>query len=183
LLLQSELGSKISFPSSGSYEASVQSYWSVQNNEVDPTCIISPAVTADVSTAIDLINQLDRLNLKCPFAVRGGGHAPWAASTIQNGIVIDLSAINQVAVSEDRTATSVGPGARWIDAYLELDAMGLAISGGRVASVGVGGLTTGGIYIPDRSNIDVHMIANAIYRWNILFCSSSWVRLRQCREL
>lgn len=66
---------------------------------------------------------------------------------MQNGIVIDLSAINQVVVAEDRKTTSVGGGARWIDAYLKLDEMGLAVSGGRVAAVGVGGLTTGGMYI------------------------------------
>ena len=53
--------------------------------------------------------------------------------------------MEQVSVSKDRTTTSIGPGARWVDAYLVLDAMGLAISGGRVASVGVAGLTTGGM--------------------------------------
>lgn len=145
MLLEAELGSKIAFPRSAAYNASVQSYWSEQDNAVDPACIVSPSATADVSAAVGTISQLSRFDLECPFAVRGGGHTPFAASTIENGIVIDLSALSQVAVSEDQTITSVGPGARWIDAYLKLDAMGLAISGGRVASVGVGGLTTGGI--------------------------------------
>lgn len=178
------MGSKISFSPSAPYEASVQSYWSVQSNDVDPTCIVSPTVAADVSVAVGVINQLRNFNLQCPFAVRGGGHTPWAgASTIQNGIVVDLSAIDLVTVSTDHTVTSVGAGARWIDAYLELDAMGLAISGGRVASVGVGGLTTGGMYIPHRSSIDEYMIANTICRWNVLLCPSLWPRLRQRREL
>jgi hypothetical protein len=35
-------------------------------------------------------------------------------------------------------------GARWEDVYLKLDAMNLAVSGGRVNDVGVGGLTLGG---------------------------------------
>jgi FAD/FMN-containing dehydrogenase len=162
LLLEAELGSKISFSPSTQYEASIQSYWSVQSNEVDPACIISPTATADVSAAVGTINKLIHFNLQCPFAIRGGGHTPWAgASTIKNGIVIDLSAINQVAVSKDHAVTSVGPGARWIDAYLKLDAMGLAISGGRVASVGVGGLTTGGIQL-HRGCIAVPAIANTV---------------------
>ncbi|KAH8810761.1 hypothetical protein F5884DRAFT_875578 [Xylogone sp. PMI_703] len=144
LLLEDELGSKISFPHSASYNVSVLSYWSEQDNGVEPTCIISPNVTADVSVAVGTINELKRFDLECSFAIRGGGHTPFAAATIEDGIVIDLSAINQVTVAEDHTVTSVGPGVRWIDAYLKLDAMGLAIAGGRVASVGVGGLTTGG---------------------------------------
>jgi FAD/FMN-containing dehydrogenase len=119
----------------------------VQSNDVDPACIISPTATADVAVAVGVINQLSDFQLQCPFAIRGGGHTPWAgASTIANGIVIDLSAINQITVSNDQTVTSVGPGARWIDAYLKLDALNLAISGGRVASVGVAGLTTGGMH-------------------------------------
>lgn len=109
--------------------------------------MVSPTATKDVSLAVGTINQLNSLHLQCPFAIRGGGHTPWAgASTIQNGIVIDLSAIKQVGVSKDCKVTSVGAGARWLDAYMLLDSMGLAISGGRVGSVGVGGLTTGGMY-------------------------------------
>ena len=40
---------------------------------------------------------------------------------------------------------TVGPGNRWADVYSKLDALGIAIGGGRVATVGVGGLTLGGI--------------------------------------
>jgi FAD/FMN-containing dehydrogenase len=161
LLLMAELGNKISFPSSAAYEESVGSYWSVQNNDIDPTCIVSPNATADVSLAVGSLHEVSSFGLQCPFAVRGGGHTPWAgAATIANGIVIDLSAMEQVSVSKDRTTTSVGPGARWIDVYLMLDAMGLAISGGRVASVGVGGLTTGGMVFV--SGIDGRVMANGI---------------------
>ena len=69
----------------------------------------------------------------------------WAgAANIQSGVTIDLSAINAVSVSADKTTTSIGAGARWEDVYLKLDAMNLAIPGGRVYDVGVGGLTLGG---------------------------------------
>ena len=69
----------------------------------------------------------------------------WAgAANMQDGITIDLGEMNQVTVSKDRTITSVGGGARWEDVYLKLDAMDLAVSGGRVYDVGVGGLTSGG---------------------------------------
>lgn len=84
-------------------------------------------------------------NLGCQFAIRSGGHTPWAgASNINAGVTIDMSSINQVTVSADQSYTSVGPGNRWVDVYLKLDALGLAVPGGRVSTVGVGGLVTGG---------------------------------------
>ena len=59
----------------------------------------------------------------------------WAgAANIEDGVTIDLSAINQVTVSSDRLTASIGPGARWEDVYLKLDAMSLAVSGGRASA-------------------------------------------------
>ena len=81
----------------------------------------------------------------CKFAVKSGGHAAFAgASNIDNGIAIDLAKLNQVAVSADKTQTSVGPGNVWYDVYSKLDPMGLSVIGGRVSAIGVGGLTLGG---------------------------------------
>lgn len=69
----------------------------------------------------------------------------WAgAPNIQDGVTIDLGLLKQVKVSRDQKITSVGGGARWEDVYLKLDAMNFAVAGGRVADVGVGGLTLGG---------------------------------------
>ena len=93
------------------------------------------------------MNLLRIFGLQCPFAIRSGGHTPWAgAATIVNGVQIDLAAIKQVTVSSNQQVTSVGPGARWLDVYSTLDPLGLSVPGGRVATVGVGGLITGGSY-------------------------------------
>ena len=82
---------------------------------------------------------------QCQFAVRGGGHMSFAgAANIEHGVTVDLGGMKQVIVSSDNTTTSVGGGARWVDVYQKLDALGLALSGGRVFDVGVGGLTLGG---------------------------------------
>lgn len=67
-----------------------------------------------------------------------------AANIGSHGLTIDLSSFNAVTVSDDRSFVSVGGGNRWLDVYLLLDSMGLGVSGGRVADVGVGGLTLGG---------------------------------------
>ena len=66
------------------------------------------------------------------------------ASNIQGGLTIDLANLNQIRVSQDRTLTHVGTGNRWVDVYRQLDQQQLSVIGGRVAGIGVGGLTLGG---------------------------------------
>ena len=115
-------------------------YWSQQAAELSPVCRFTPRTATDVSGAVRILTDK-----QCKFAIRGGGHMSWAeAANIQNGVTIDLSGMKLVSVSQDRTTTSVQGGARWVDVYMKLDAMELAVSGGRVYDVGVGGLTLGG---------------------------------------
>ncbi len=113
-----------------------------------PKCVVEPRSAKDISSAVFVLSLLStRTDFSdvCKFAIRSGGHTPWAGSAnIEGGVTIDMKYINQVDVSSDQTVTSVGPGNRWVDVYLKLDAMGLAIPGGRVSEVGVGGLTLGG---------------------------------------
>lgn len=52
--------------------------------------------------------------------------------------------MKQVDVAADRLSVNIGPGNRWQDVYSKLDAKNLGTSGGRVGTVGVGGLVTGG---------------------------------------
>lgn len=82
---------------------------------------------------------------QCPFAVKGGGHGAFTgASNIHNGLTIDLQLLNELRLSEDGTTTRVGAGNRWIDVYSYLAPKNRAVVGGRVAEVGVAGLTLGG---------------------------------------
>lgn len=81
----------------------------------------------------------------CPFAAKSGGHAAFAgASNIQGGITLDFADMDEVAVSDDRKTVVLGPGNTWYDVYSKLGPMNLTPVGGRVSSVGVGGLTLGG---------------------------------------
>ena len=85
---------------------------------------------------------------QCQFAIRGGGHTPWAGSAnINNGVTIDLRAMNTVSVNPSHTFVSAGPGNRWVDVYSQLDPLGLSVTGGRISDIGVAGLTTGGKFI------------------------------------
>lgn len=68
------------------------------------------------------------------------------AANIQNGVTIDLGALNQVSVGRDRRSAKIGPGLRWGQVYTELARYGLAVPGGRSGKVGVGGYLLGGIH-------------------------------------
>jgi FAD/FMN-containing dehydrogenase len=66
------------------------------------------------------------------------------ASNAPGGVTVDLRALNSVNLSADKSSVSVGIGATWDIVYSKLDPLGLSVAGGRVAGVGVGGLTLGG---------------------------------------
>lgn len=66
------------------------------------------------------------------------------ASNMPDGVTIDLVKLNQVTLSRDKRMVAVGPGNRWRDVFGKLEPEGVTVLGGRWATVGVGGLLTGG---------------------------------------
>ncbi|KAI9687377.1 MAG: hypothetical protein M1822_002420 [Bathelium mastoideum] len=106
-----------------------------------PTCIISPKSAADVSKAVKILSFF-----KSKFSIRSGGHSPnpgWS-SIDSPGVLIELSKLNQVTVNANQTVASLGPGGRWGDVYATLDAYEVNVIGGRLPTIGVGGLILGG---------------------------------------
>lgn len=165
LNLSSALGDdKVSFPGSKAYDLSLESYFSQQEAQVNPLCIVTPATAQDVAVAIrtltlstaapaiaslkepiDTKEQHVHQQNSCRFAVRSGGHAGFAgAANIAGGFTLDLSSLRDIKVSADRSTVSVGVGATWGEVYATLEPIGLMVAGGRAAQVGVGGLVTGG---------------------------------------
>lgn len=140
------LPGKVLLPSDATYQASRTSYFSKQEEEISPGCIVKPLNTEDVAAAVKaLASVYESSHGSAKFAVKGGGHTPWAGSaSIQGGAVVDMTSIKAVTLNSDRNVTSVGGGARWSDVYSYLEPEKLAVSGGRAAQVGVGGLTLGG---------------------------------------
>ncbi|KAF2404902.1 FAD-binding domain-containing protein [Trichodelitschia bisporula] len=156
--------------------AAASSYWAKQVQEVAPACFVVPASAADVATAVRILTgggERDDAD-GVPFAVRSGGHTPipgWAS--LQGGVTIDLSDLKQVDPSPDRKTVAVGPGNRWADVYSKLDAVGLGVSGGRVATVGVGGLVTGGgisFFSRERG-----FVADAVVNFQVVLASGAVV--------
>ncbi|KAI0382442.1 putative oxidoreductase [Hypomontagnella monticulosa] len=150
LALLALLGDKVSFPGTQGYNSSVSSYFSQQESQVRPSCIVTPRTSEDVSVAVrSLSSTSGSLGIEeqasCRFAIRSGGHGLYAGTAnIENGVTIDLRSLNNVETSEDKSTAYVGVGATWGDVYSKLDPLGLSVAGGRAAQVGVGGLTVGG---------------------------------------
>ena len=141
------LGDKVSYVSEGNYNSSMGSYWSSQEANLVPKCIVSPRSVDDVAAAIKTLYDQQLAGQDVSFAIRGGGHTPWAGSAnIQDGVTIDMRAINGIEVSDDLSVTYVGAGAIWGDVYKKMDSLGLVVVGGRLATIGVGGLLTGGLF-------------------------------------
>ncbi|KAF2774080.1 FAD-binding domain-containing protein [Teratosphaeria nubilosa] len=82
---------------------------------------------------------------QCPFAVKSGGHSSYAnQSSIKDGISITSQRINRIQLSADSKSVSFGSGLRWGDVYKALEPYNVAVLGGRVSDIGVGGLILGG---------------------------------------
>jgi hypothetical protein len=104
-----------------------------------PAEIIYCQGSQDVSSA--LRRALDK---GVPFRLRCGGHSYEGYSTLDDGVIIDVTDMNQVSVSDDRKTAVIGAGGRLGDIYSALSAEGFAIPGGTCPPVGISGLTLGG---------------------------------------
>ncbi len=84
--------------------------------------------------------------LDTKFAIRSGGHNPnpGFAGVGEEGILIDMSHMTEVALSKDGSIASLGPGNRFGEVEKTLNSSGRAVHGGRNNQVGVGGYFLGG---------------------------------------
>ena len=78
------------------------------------------------------------------ITARSGGHSYAGYSTLNGGLVVDLSSLDGIRVSADRRTVQVGAGNRLVDVYTALANRGLTIPAGSCPTVGVGGLALGG---------------------------------------
>jgi FAD/FMN-containing dehydrogenase len=113
----------------------------VWNGAIDrrPRFIARCIGTADVVTAVRFARDHD-----LEIAIRGGGHNVAGTAVCNDGIVIDLSAMRAVRVDPADRRAWVQGGALWGDVDHEMQAYGLATTGGIVSHTGVAGLTLGG---------------------------------------
>jgi FAD/FMN-containing dehydrogenase len=80
-----------------------------------------------------------------PLAARSGAHSYGGYSTVQNGLVVDVSRLDVVALAADGKTATIGAGATLGEVYGRLYSAGqVTIPGGSCLTVGIAGLTLGG---------------------------------------
>jgi FAD/FMN-containing dehydrogenase len=104
-----------------------------------------PAAIARVQGAVDVVAVVDfARETGAELAVRGGGHSSAGYSTVDDGVVLDLSGMRGVRVDPQRKVAFAQAGALWGDVDRETQAYGLAVPGGQISHTGIAGLTLGG---------------------------------------
>jgi FAD/FMN-containing dehydrogenase len=135
--LRDRLRGEVIDPAHPAYEEARKVY----NAMIDkhPAAIARCVDAADVIACVDFAreNEID-------LAVRGGGHNGPGLGSVDDGLVIDLSAMRGVIVDPDARTARVLGGSLVGDVDHATGAFGLAAPFGIVASTGVGGLTLGG---------------------------------------
>jgi FAD/FMN-containing dehydrogenase len=102
-----------------------------------PDALVLAENTADVAAAVRWANRFD-----VRVVARSRGHSYAGYSTTSDGLVIDLSRLRGVSVSNGRAR--VGPGAQLIDVQHALTRRGRTVPSGSCPSVGIAGLALGG---------------------------------------
>jgi len=103
-----------------------------------PALIAEPADTNDVSAAVKFASRHElQVSIKC------GGHAASGHAVCEGGLMIDLALLNEIKVDPQAKTAVAGGGAKWGELDAATQEHGLAVTGGRVPSTGIGGLTLG----------------------------------------
>jgi FAD binding domain/Berberine and berberine like len=132
-----DLNANIVGPGDQDYDATR----AVHNGMIDrrPALIVRCSSVDDVARCIAFARAQG-----APIAVRGGGHNGGGLGVVDDGIVIDLAGIAEVAVEPGSDSVRVGGGATWGQVDQATAEYGRATPSGIISTTGVGGLTLGG---------------------------------------
>ncbi len=135
--LRQSLSGKLVTPADEEYEAGRR----IWNGMIDkkPALIARCSEATDVITVVNFARQYQLLT-----SVRGGGHNVSGAAIAENGLVIDLSEMNAVAVNAKAQRVRAEAGAKLGDLDRATQACSLAVPLGVVSATGIAGLTLHG---------------------------------------
>src|SRR4051794_20103726 len=112
----------------------------VFNRMIDrrPALIARCTTTADVAAAVRYA-----VDLGLEISVYGGGHGVTGSAVCDGGLCVDLRGLTHIDVDKDAQIVSAGGGLTWGALDAATQEHGLAVTGGRVSTTGVGGLALG----------------------------------------
>lgn len=135
--LKSSIQGRVILPGETGYDES-RAIW---NGMFDrkPALIIRCSNTKDVQAAVNFGRDNNLL-----ISVKGGGHNSAGTAVCDDGLMIDLSQMNEVKVDAEKNLATVQGGALLSAVDSETQKSGLAVPSGIISHTGVGGLTLGG---------------------------------------
>ena len=135
--LQATLSGRLLSRSDEDYE-NARKVWNGMINR-HPALIVRCMDATDVITAVTFAREQGM-----SVAVRSGGHSFAGQSTIDGGVLIDLSPMKAITIDRRRRIARIEPGLTWGEVARAAHVYGLGLTSGDMASVGVGGLMLGG---------------------------------------
>ncbi|GAB3157620.1 FAD-binding oxidoreductase [Amycolatopsis stemonae] len=142
--LRRRLSGPVVRPGDAGYPEAKRGFFTMYDDR-EPAAVVGAACVEDVREAVGFAARHG-----LPVAARGGGHGYPGYSTVDGGIVVDLSRFSGAVLRADGRAV-VGAGARLGPVATTLAAAGRVLPAGVCGAVGIAGLTLGGgIGVLDR---------------------------------
>jgi FAD/FMN-containing dehydrogenase len=116
-------------------------YWNSLQDVYKPSCVVYPKSAQDVSVALQAIRAADSR-----FAIKAGGHNPNTFfSSVDKGVLLDLSSMTEKSYDPDTTLATYEPGGVFGDVYEYYAKYNRTVVGARLAGVGTGLALGGGM--------------------------------------
>ncbi|KAL4784744.1 FAD-binding domain-containing protein [Aspergillus varians] len=133
-----DVGTTINFPNTTAFDDATER-WNNANPPVFAVAI-TPATEEDVARAVAIARSID-----LPFLATGGRHSTSITlQDLQQGLAIDLSALNSVQVDDEAGTLTVGGGTIFSEIYDDVYAAGYQMPVGTCSCPGMVGVTAGG---------------------------------------
>mmetsp|Transcript_27790 Transcript_27790/g.40939 ORF Transcript_27790/g.40939 Transcript_27790/m.40939 type:complete len:470 (-) Transcript_27790:671-2080(-) len=132
----------VCFPDDTEYDDKRKKCYAKQHHYERPCCIVDVQSIGDVQKAVKWAAENE-----VQVAVRSGSHSYTASYLIEDTLLLDLGALNQISNIDpvERTAV-IGPGVAGEELNRQLAAYRLCFSSGHCAGVKLGGFLVGGGY-------------------------------------
>jgi len=103
-----------------------------------------PSAIARCASERDIVAALAYATRRgLPISVRAGGHSAAGFSVVDDAVVVDVRGLKDVTIDRNARQARAGAGLTWAELDAATQQFGLAVTGGRMSSTGVGGLTIG----------------------------------------
>jgi FAD/FMN-containing dehydrogenase len=135
--LKDRMNGQVLLPGESGYDES-RAIWNAMFDK-KPAAIIKCRETEDVAEAVKFGRDNNLL-----ISVKGGGHSSAGKAVCDDGLMIDLSPMHEVAVDPQNSIVKVQGGCLLGMVDQATQPYGLAVSSGIISHTGVGGLTIGG---------------------------------------